>query len=68
MPKSQKIQTLNCHRCDKQTRGRQWYARISGYGLCSLCAKSLRDKNDLNIYDNYGTRGIHYNVKEKETA
>jgi hypothetical protein len=56
--------TLYCSCCGQPTLGRQWWNRDKGYGLCSGCAKGLRDKGDLEIYINYGTRGVHYEIDQ----
>jgi hypothetical protein len=53
---------LECSCCGKCTKGRQWWNRDNGYGLCPDCAKWLRDKGNLMIYENYGTRGVHYEI------
>jgi len=56
------IITLKCSCCGKETKGRQWYNRDKDFSICPHCAKKARDRGDLDIYTNYGTRGIHYDT------
>ena len=57
------IRPLTCCCCTGETRGRQWYNRDTGYGLCDKCADWIeRNENLLTMHQNYGIPGIHYRV------
>jgi len=66
------VRSLECCCCGGLTRGRQWWNRDTGYGICSKCIQWLRtsrksDRDDPReseeqIRDYYGIEGIHFNV------
>jgi hypothetical protein len=66
------IRVLECCCCGESTRGRQWWNRDTGYGICGACIKWFRtsrkpDRDDPReseeqIRDYYGIEGIHFNV------
>lgn len=64
----QKIKRLTCCVCGSETRGRQWWNRDTGYGLCESCADSPRIIAEIKLaeFDGaapyYGVRGVHYCV------
>ena len=62
---------LTCCCCGAATRGRQWWNRDTGYGLCSKCAawvstrkpfSSLSHMSAEEMRENYGVAGVHYNL------
>ncbi len=59
--------TLICACCGSRTKGRQWWNRDTGYGLCSCCYDWLKDRgeSDKEIEDCYGKVGYHFKVNEK---
>ena len=65
------IRTMECAVCGEATKGRQWWNRDTGYGVCSKCIKWLREtkkstgkprESEEQIRDYYGMEGIHFNV------
>lgn len=64
----QRATNLICSCCGKTTRGRQWFNRDRGYGLCYRCLHDLKHSKDaLNnpeyIQETYGIEGYHFNLK-----
>uniref|UniRef100_A0A6M3L8A2 Uncharacterized protein n=1 Tax=viral metagenome TaxID=1070528 RepID=A0A6M3L8A2_9ZZZZ len=57
-----KIKGLVCCCCGSLTKGRQWYNRDIGYGLCDRCAGWLEGKGTTaeEMTSCYGERGVHY--------
>ncbi len=61
---------LTCCCCGAATRGRQWWNRDTGYGLCSKCAAWIvthrpfghEPINAEQMHQNYGVPGLHYNI------
>ena len=60
MKKLAKVQTLICCCCGASTKGRQWFNRDQGYGLCENC---IRDNQAQGKHDSFGVEGIHYNIE-----
>ena len=59
------VRTLTCCCCGGETRGRQWWNRDTGYGLCVDCIDFChRGVNDATFADYYGERGVHFDVVE----
>lgn len=56
------IEDLTCCVCGDSTRGRQWWNRDRGYGLCEGCADDPRVMGQEDAARLYGERGIHYCV------
>ena len=58
------IKTLECCCCGEATRGRQWWNRDTGYGMCPKCIKFVREQGESEeeIASNYGIEGIHWGV------
>jgi hypothetical protein len=58
---------LTCCCCGKATRGRQWWNRDTGYGLCveciPLCAKDVKLGEKTS---SYGIRGVHFDIPTGE--
>lgn len=60
---------LSCCCCGEQTRGRQWYNRDTGYGLCVRCADWIPAQGKTSpeeMISCYGHRGIHYDIQGEE--
>lgn len=60
------IRTLTCCCCGEATRGRQWWNRDTGYGICPQCVEYVRSKGESEeeIAKLYGERGIHWGLSE----
>ena len=62
---SNKIVRLLCAVCGKATRGRQWFNRDRGYGICRKCAAFVRARTSAELLrESFGDAGVHYNVEE----
>lgn len=68
----ERIRNLTCCCCGNSTRGRQWWNRDTGYGLCEPCADKIATDRPFGrepisaeeMRDLYGVRGVHYCVEE----
>ncbi len=58
---------LTCCVCGAYTRGRQWWNRDTGYGICGECVAYVRGRGETEeqIRDYYGVAGVHYAVDTK---
>lgn len=61
-----RVRTLYCACCGEQTRGRQWWNRDTGYGVCRKCVDWQRSRGETEetIKDYYGVQGVHWDVAE----
>lgn len=59
---------LECCCCGEATRGRQWWNRDTGYGVCTACIAYIRSlgETEEQIKQNYGEQGIHWDVDENK--
>lgn len=59
---------MNCAVCGAWCRGRQWWNRDTGYGLCVRCADWLKGRGEPAEETErlYGRRGEHYACDESE--
>ena len=60
-----KPKTLECCCCGGATKGRQWWNRDDGYGLCSGCVAYCGADVPVGQIDPsecYGIRGYHYDL------
>ncbi len=64
------IRELGCCCCGNSTKGRQWWNRDTGYGICPSCIEYVRKhgETDAEIRENYGIAGIHYGVEVQHGA
>ena len=55
---------LICAMCGQITRGRQWWNRDKGYGLCPKCYDWMikRGEDPKEIEFSYGQKGTHFCV------
>lgn len=55
--------TLICACCGNSTRGRQWWNRDHGYGICGKCADWQATRENATFMRScYGERGVHYAI------
>ena len=61
----QRVVDLSCCCCGNGTRGRQWWNRDTGYGICSSCITWMRGRgtSEAEIASSYGREGYHFNVE-----
>lgn len=58
------VETLECCCCGQYTKGRQWWNRDIGYGLCEFCADRISKREDEETMKScYGRKGEHYAIK-----
>ena len=52
---------LICHCCGYKTKGRQWWNRDKGYGVCPECANFIAGKEGLKeLMMSCGIPGVHF--------
>ena len=58
------VRELGCCCCGGFTRGRQWWNRDTGYGICSDCIAYVRKlgETESEIHENYGIEGVHWGI------
>jgi hypothetical protein len=60
------IRDLICCCCSAATRGRQWWNRDKGYGLCDNCIVFCKaDIKPGETHMDYGVRGVHYDLASR---
>lgn len=52
-----------CASCGDATRGRQWWNRDKGFGLCLKCIKLNQAEAYHVEHSAWGIRGFHFDVK-----
>lgn len=63
------VRRLTCSCCGEGTRGRQWWNRDTGYGLCVKCADWIKTRKEGKYYDadefrrSYGEKGVHWGIE-----
>lgn len=56
------IRTLTCCCCGDYCKGRQWWNRDTGYGICTSCVTNQSKYTSAeDIKSMYGVNGMHYN-------
>lgn len=56
--------TLTCCCCGAGCRGRQWWNRDTGYGLCPKCVPYVsRGETPEEVERTYGRAGYHYETE-----
>ena len=59
------VRRLLCSCCGAVTRGRQWYNRDTGHGLCVDCIEQCQRNETPEQFERcYGVRGVHFDIKE----
>ena len=62
-----KVRHLTCCCCGALTKGRPWWNRDEGYGLCPNCVEFTRGfVCEAEHRDCYGEPGVHYFEKGDE--
>lgn len=66
MPRK-RLETLICCCCGRYTKGRQWWNRDTGYGLCDDCIESngVQDVPMGQETGGFGIRGFHWDVSKE---
>lgn len=62
----QPIVSLTCCCCGEATKGRQWYNRDTGFGLCAKCATWIPSRGKTSpeeMLENYGIKGVNYCIE-----
>jgi hypothetical protein len=61
-----RIRLLTCCCCGASTRGRQWWNRDTGFGLCPRCITFVGDADVPmgTTVSAYGIRGHHFDLPE----
>jgi hypothetical protein len=55
--------TLICCTCGQPTKGRQWWNRDTGYGVCTDCGNATASKEgETASRSYYGERGLHWDL------
>lgn len=63
------IRLLKCCCCSQLTKGRQWWNRDKGFGLCNKCADVIKKNSCREDMEScYGKEGIHYLIEEGTKA
>jgi len=58
-----RIVALTCCCCGQGTRGRQWWNRDTGFGICKSCADWQKRDGDEDYFRSlYGEEGVFWNV------
>lgn len=59
------IRRLTCCVCGESTRGRQWWNRDDGFGICPASVEFVRSHgaSEEEIIRSYGHKGIHWGVE-----
>lgn len=59
------VRSLTCCCCGTLTRGRQWWNRDTGYGLCEKCAVWISSRETPEDFERcYGRAGVHHSLPE----
>ena len=60
--------TLSCACCGSSCKGKQWYNRDRGYGLCARCYHWMKGRgvSEEEIHQDYGVAGLHFHTEIKE--
>ncbi len=68
-PTETTVRRLTCACCGAGCRGRQWWNRDTGFGVCRGCVDRmlLRGIPYAEIQNLYGTCGVHFDVPGENT-
>lgn len=63
------LKTLTCCCCGSGTKGRQWWNRDTGYGLCDDCIEycSVHTVPVGGTARSYGVRGVHWDCGKEDS-
>jgi hypothetical protein len=64
------VKNLECAVCGGPAKGRQWWNRDRGYGVCPKCIDWMKKRgtSDEEIEDLYGKKGVHWGVENSDKA
>lgn len=55
--------TLICNCCGKYTKGKQWWNRDKGYGICTPCGEEQAARDGLESVElSNGKKGINWGI------
>ena len=58
------ITTLICLDCGAETKGRQWWNKDLGTGICPRCAENILSRESEAFMElSYGKKGVHYDIE-----
>lgn len=58
------VRRLVCCVCGAGTRGRQWWNRDAGFGICKTCAERQAKRETPEDHASlYGQRGVHFGLE-----
>lgn len=61
-----RVRWLSCCVCGAGTRGRQWWNRDTGFGICETCADEQAARETPERHkDLYGQRGVHFGITQE---
>lgn len=60
------VKHMTCAVCDQPTKGRQWWNRDKGFGVCPKCIDRMKGRgtSDEEIENLYGKKGVHWGVEK----
>lgn len=57
------LANLICNCCGQYIKGKQWWNRDEGYGICKSCGEEQADRYGLaQVELDNGKKGIHWGV------
>lgn len=60
-----RITTLECNCCGLCTKGRQWWNRDDGYGICESCGNEQAEHYGLDRVNEWnGRRGVYWGLAQ----
>ena len=62
--------TLTCACCGGEAKGKQWWNRDKGYGLCPKCHAWMKSRgvSDEEMHSDYGVEGLHFHAAAAGTT
>lgn len=64
--KFSRIKKLRCCICGQDAKGRQWWNRDNGYGICGRCAvEEAATLSNREMIQSYGKVNIHYYLNKE---
>lgn len=63
-----RVKTLICCCCGSYTKGRQWWSRDKGYGICPKCVEWIKNHEPMDAKEfefSYGVAGVHHSINQE---